>query len=219
VAWRRAFYDYVTRVVAPGALILDVGSGASPAIPDELRPRGCHYVGLDISPSELAAAPAHSYDETIVADLLEVRPELEGRFDLVVSWQVLEHVHSLPAALDAIHAYLRPGGHLAALLSGRWALFAVANRVIPRRLGVRLMSATLGRDPNTVFPAHYDRATMSDLTSALRGWSHQEVVPRYRGAGYLCALPRLQALYLLYEGWVAESHPNLATHYLVFAQK
>jgi SAM-dependent methyltransferase len=218
VPWRRTFYDYVTRVVAPGASILDVGSGASPAIPRELRPRGCHYVGLDISPSELAAAPARSYDETFIADLLELRPELEGRFDLVVSWQVLEHVRSLPAALAAIHAYLRPGGHLAALLSGRWALFAVANRVIPRRLGVRLMGATLERDPNTVFPAHYDRATMSDLTSVLRAWSDQEVVPRYRGAGYLCAFPRLQALYLLYEGW-AESHPNLATHYLVFAQK
>jgi 2-polyprenyl-6-hydroxyphenyl methylase/3-demethylubiquinone-9 3-methyltransferase len=190
-----------------------------PAIPVDLRPPGCRYAGLDISAHELAAAPAGSYDETFVADLLEPRPELMGRFDLVVSWQVLEHVDSLVSALDAIHLCLRSGGHLAAMLSGRWALFAVANRLIPRRIGVRLMGVMLGRDPETVFPARYDRATMNGITTALGGWTEVEVVPRYRGAGYLCACPRLQALYLVYEGWVRESHPNLATHYLVFAQK
>lgn len=219
VPWRRPFYEYVERVLAPGAAILDVGSGRSPAIPVELRPPGCHYVGLDISARELEGAPVSSYDETLVADLQELGPELAERFDLVVSWQVLEHVDSLVVALDRMHMCLRSGGHLAALLSGRWALFAVANRLIPRRIGVRLMGATLERDPETVFPARYDRATMGGLTAALGGWTEAEVVPRYRGAGYLCAFPRLQALYLVYEGWVRKSHPNLATHYLVFAQK
>ena len=219
VPWRRSFYEYVARVLAPGAAILDVGSGRSPAIPVDLRPPDCRYVGLDISARELAAAPVGSYDEAVVADLLEPPPELAGRFDLVVSWQVLEHVDSLVVALDAIHGCLRSGGHLAALLSGRWALFAVANRLIPRRIGVRLMGATLERDPETVFPARYDRATMSGITAALRGWTEAEIVPRYRGAGYLCAFPRLQALYVVYEGWARESHPNLATHYLVFAEK
>jgi SAM-dependent methyltransferase len=220
VPWRRSFYEYVARVLAPGAAVLDVGSGRSPAIPVDLRPPDCRYVGLDISARELAAAPVGSYDETVVADLLEPRPELAGRFDLVVSWQALEHVHSLTAALDAIHAYLRPGGHLAGLLSGRWGLFAVANRLVPQRLGVRLMGATLDRDPNTVFPARYDRATMNGLRVALGGWTRAEIVPRYRGAGYLCAFPRLQALYLVYEDWACDSHhPDLATHYLVFAEK
>jgi SAM-dependent methyltransferase len=219
VPWRRPFYDYLSRVLAPGASVLDVGSGRSPAIPVDLRPPDCHYVGLDISARELAVAPVGSYDETVVADLLEPRPELAARFDLVVSWQVLEHVESLVVALDAIHMCLRSGGHLAALLSGRWALFAVANRLIPRQIGVRLMGATIERDPETVFPARYDRATMSELTAALGGWAAAEVVPQYRGAGYLCAFPRLHALYLAYEGWARESHPNLATHYLVFAEK
>jgi 2-polyprenyl-6-hydroxyphenyl methylase/3-demethylubiquinone-9 3-methyltransferase len=219
VPWRRPFYDYVARMLPPGAAILDVGSGRSPAIPADLRPPDCRYVGLDISARELAAAPVGSYDETVVADLLEPRPELAGRFDLVVSWQVLEHVDSLVVALDSIHMSLRGGGHLAALLSGRWALFAVANRLIPSRIGVRLMGATIERDPETVFPARYDRATMRELTAALGRWTAAEVLPCYRGAGYLCAFPRLQALYLAYEGWARESHPNLATHYLVFAEK
>jgi hypothetical protein len=60
---------------------------------------------------------------------------------------------------------------------------------------------------------------MRELTAALGRWTAAEVLPCYRGAGYLCAFPRLQALYLAYEGWARESHPNLATHYLVFAEK
>jgi SAM-dependent methyltransferase len=219
VPWRSAFYDHVAGVLVPGASVLDVGSGRSPAVPVDLRPPGCRYVGLDISAAELSSAPRGSFDETVVADLLAAPSELEGEFDLVVSWQVLEHVRTLPAAVDAIHAFLRPGGRLAALLSGRWALFAVANRLIPGRLGVRLMRAALERDPATVFPAYYDGATMSGLRVALRDWTCAEIVPRYRGAGYLGAVPRLQALYLPYEGWARKSHPDLATHYLVFAEK
>ncbi len=218
-SWRQPFYDRVASVISPGAAIVDVGSGRSPSVPVELRPRDCRYVGLDISATELAAAAPGSYDEAVVADLLAAPAGMSERFDLAVSWQVLEHVRSLPDALDAIHGLLRPGGHVAALLSGRWALFALANRLIPQQLGIRFMAATLGRDPDTVFPAHYDRATMNGLTSALRGWRHAEIVPRWRGAGYLSAFPRLQALYLVYEDWAGESHPNLATHYLVFARK
>jgi SAM-dependent methyltransferase len=217
--WREAFYDRVASVLAPGAAILDVGAGRAPTIPVDLRPRDSRYVGLDVSASELAAAPAGSYDETVVADLLGAPIELAGAFDLAVSWQVLEHVRSLPAALAAIRGFLRPGGHLAALLSGRWALFAVANRLVPRGLGLRFMGATLGREPDTVFPAHYDSATMRGLTTALADWASHEIVPRYRGAEYLSGLPRAQSVYLRYEDRAHESHPNLATHYLVFAQK
>jgi SAM-dependent methyltransferase len=216
-SWQRPFYDRVTIALAESASVLDVGSGRSPAVPPELRPKGCRYVGLDLSAQELAAAPPGAYDETIVTDLLDLHPEQIGTFDAVVSWQVLEHVRSLPAAFRSMRRVLRGGGLLGALLSGRWAVFAVANRLVPHAVAARVLQERLDRDPHSVFPAHYDRATRNGIEAALAGWNDVEIIPRYRGATYLNGAPRLQQLYLTYENWAASGHPNLATHYLVFA--
>jgi len=217
--WRQTFHDRFLAVAIPGTTILDAGSGRSPAIPVPLRPDGCRYVGLDISADELARAPAGSYDDIVVADLLGPPRSLLGQFDLVVSWQLLEHVRSLQRALDSIHDTLRPDGNFVGLLSGRWAIFAVANRLLPRRVGVDFLQSRLGRDPETVFRAYYDQATFKGIRRCLSHWAESEVVPRFRGGVYLSPSPRLQQLYLAYEGWAAAGHPNLATHYLVSARK
>src|SRR5213075_133047 len=79
--WRQPFYDRVASVISPGSAIVDVGSGRSPAVPVDLRPPDCRYVGLDISASELAAAAPCSYDEAVVADLLAAPEGLSERFD------------------------------------------------------------------------------------------------------------------------------------------
>jgi hypothetical protein len=78
------------------------------------------------------------------------------------------------------------------------------------------MQRFLGRDPESVFPAWYDRCYYSALARMAEHWSAWEVVPRYRGTGYLSFAPVLQRAYLVYENWAERSgHPNLATHYLV----
>jgi SAM-dependent methyltransferase len=217
--WRQPFYDRVSDVIGLGSSVLDVGSGRTPAIPPELRPAHCRYVGLDIAEAELALAPPGSYEETITTDIVHVPEPLQEQFDLVVCWQVLEHVRSLKDALSAMYRLLRPGGHLAAMVSARWAYFAVANRLVPREIGLRFMHSRLGRRRDTVFPAYYDRSTMRGIHACLAGWSRVEVLPRYRGASYLTGLPTLQRLYVAYENWASRGHPSLATHYLVFAEK
>jgi SAM-dependent methyltransferase len=103
-------------------------------IQPDLRPDGCTYVGLDLSRAELQVAGAAAYDETVVADVCDYRGALEGTFDLVVSWQVLEHVPDLGLALENARRYLRPGGVLVAQFSGRYSLFGFANRLLPHRL-------------------------------------------------------------------------------------
>lgn len=218
-SWTQPFHERFLAVATAGTTILDVGSGRSPAIPVPLRPDGCRYVGLDISAGELAQAPSGSYDDVVVADLLNPPRSLHEHFDLVVSWQLLEHVRSLQRALDSIHDALRPDGTFIGLLSGRWAIFAIANRLLPRRVGIRFLQTRLARDPETVFRAYYDQATFRGIRRCLSGWAESDVVPRYRGGSYLSPSPRLQQLYLAYEGWVATGHPNLATHYLVSARK
>lgn len=181
---------------------------------------GCHYVGLDICQAELELAPEGSYDETWVSDVTERVPDLENRFDLIVSWQVLEHVRSLDSALANMHAYLHPAGRMVAQLSGRFSVFGLINSIIPQRFGVWAMHRLLRRDRDTVLPAYYDQCSFDSLERLLMPWTEHEIHPRYNGAGYFRFSLILQKVYLRYEEWVSLGiRRNLATHYIISAAR
>jgi SAM-dependent methyltransferase len=216
--WTPPFEDRVRRVLRPDIVILDVGAGRQPTIPPEGRPPRCRYVGLDISAAELAAAPPGSYDETWVADTTKHLPQLDGRFDRIVSWQVLEHVKPIEDAFDNFWKYLRPSGRFIGQFSGTFSCFGLANKILPHTVTVMLLHRLGQRDPATVFPAYYHRCWDSALRRVLSSWSQVEIVPRYIGAQYLGALPPIQWLYLRYEGWALRTRRrNLATHYIIDA--
>ena len=214
------FADAVRAELRAGISILDVGSGRRPALAPDARPPGCVYAGLDVSRAELELAPPGSYGEHVVADVTAPVAALRERFDLIVSWQVLEHVPDTARALANMREYLVPGGRLVALLSGRFSVFGVVNSVIPARLGVLLMKHLLRRDPDSVFPAHYDCCHAGALHELLAPWRHAEVIPIYQGGAYFnFALP-LRAAYFTYENWAARGgHANLATHYLLVCER
>jgi SAM-dependent methyltransferase len=218
--WQAPFLERVAAQLRPGIKVLDVGSGARPAIPADQRPPGCRYVGMDISSCELERAGPHAYDDVVVWDVCVPMPSLAASFDLVLSWQVLEHVASLRAALDNQRAALAPGGRMIAMLSGTWAIYAIVGRVIPHRTSTMLQARLLGIDARDKFPAHYDgcsdRALRRKLTES--GWSAWEIVPYYKAGGYLRFSRPLLQTYLVYENWAERTgRANLATHYLVEA--
>ena len=218
--WLTPFRAVIQSELRHGSVIVDIGGGRHPAIARIDLPAGATYIGVDLSAGELSAAPPGSYDRVIAADVTEFRSELEGLADLVVSWQVLEHVAPLGAAISNIHSYLRPGGLFVAQLSGGRSCFALVNRVIPHRLAKVAMKRLLGRDPTSVFPAPYDQCTYSALARTLASWSDVQIVPRYRGAQYFRFLPPLQTLYLHIEDLIVRgAHRDLATHYLVVARR
>jgi SAM-dependent methyltransferase len=219
--WDRPFRRELERILQPGLRILDVGSGARPAIAPEDRPPDCIYVGLDISAQELARAAPGSYDEAIVADVVAHRPELDARFDLVVSWFVLEHVKPIDAALDNMRRYLGPGGWLLAQLAGGRSPSGLANRAIPHSLAKVLLERLLGQDPRRVFPAHYDRCHRSALIELLSGdWEQKEVRALHTGAFYARFSRLLTGLFVAYEEWVCRHRwDDLATYYLLVARR
>ena len=168
----------------------------------------------------MAKAPTGSYDRTFEGDVTQRVPELDGYFDLIVSWQVLEHVKPLARALENLRSYLWPGGKLVVQMSGTFSAFGLINRTTPQRLGKRAMARLLKRDPTTVFPAHYDRCWYAALEKIMQPWSEFMIVPRYGGARYFSFSPLLQRLYFVGEDWVCRNnYRNLATHYIVKATK
>jgi SAM-dependent methyltransferase len=205
-------------LLVEGVTILDVGAGRDPMLAPVDRPDGCRYLGLDISAEELAAAEAGAYDETYVHDIAEPLADLCD-VDVIISWQVLEHVSSLPHALANLQTMLRPGGTLLAQTSGSYAAFALASRAMPHRLRVKALTRYLGHLEEDKFPTHYDHCTARALGKLLGSWEWSEVVPFYRGAPYLSMSRALQRVYLGYENLIAaRGWANLATHYLVVAR-
>jgi SAM-dependent methyltransferase len=214
--WVGQFLDLARPAMKTGMAILDVGSGRRPTIPAAWRPTGTHYTGLDISAHELAVADSDAYDEVIVGDVSSRVVDLVGRFDLIVSWQVLEHVDDLQTSLDNMKSYLRPGGRMIALLSGSYAAFAMIARVTPYWLRAKAMERLLHQDPDTKFPTRYDKCHDRALNHALGNWGSYEVLPQYRGGVYFSFFRPLERLYLVYENWICRTgRRNLATHYLI----
>jgi len=219
-AWTQEFVDRALRSGPATQRVLDVGGGRSPAFPPAARPAAWHYVGLDVSRGELEGAPAGSYDEIVVGDVGIRIPELVGNFDLIVSWQLFEHVKPLDRAMENLHAYLHPGGHLVAQLSGAFSFFGILGRVLPLEVTKRALARVQQRPRETVFRTHYHRCWFSALRRMTSTWAEVEIVPRWGGDAYLKFSPMLTALNERYERWAdRHGHANLATHYIIDAEK
>jgi 2-polyprenyl-6-hydroxyphenyl methylase/3-demethylubiquinone-9 3-methyltransferase len=219
--WRGPFVDRIRPMLErPDVAILDVGGGRRPAIPTSWRPPGTYYAGLDVNADELAGAAPGSYDEVQVGDIGAHVPGFEQRFDLVVSSWVLEHVDDVASALENIRAYLKPGGRMVAMFSGRYAAFALLARAIPHTVRVRIMARYMNEKPDDHFRTRYDRCTFHEMSSLLSNWRSYEIVPLYRAAVYFRPWRSVERAYLAYENWLVRSErKNLAPFYVIAADR
>ena len=219
--WREPFVSAALGAIGDGSSVLDIGGGASASLAPSDRPRLSEYVGLDVEATEMERSAPGSYDETIVCEIEDPDPSLLGRFDLALSWQVLEHVGSMELALEGARACLCDGGTFVAQFTGGRAWFALLNRIVPDRLAEAGMQRLLGREPDSVFHANYSASIASELEPLLAAWSSFELVPRYRGASYLKFSRTMTRLYVagIEEPLVRGEKRDWATHYLLVAVK
>ena len=129
--WEAPFEARVLGALRPGMSILDVGAGRRPTIPPGTDQPTATTSALTSRRAELGPAPLGSYNETWVADVTQRVPELDGRFDLILTLQVLEHVRPLGARSTTSTSYLRPGGRFVGQFSGTFSYFGLANRSSP----------------------------------------------------------------------------------------
>ena len=178
--------------------ICELGGGANPVLtPERLAQRRLDYLLVDIDPRELAKAPA-GY-ATLEADVCSPPRALAGRFDLVVSRMLLEHVSDGERFHRGVLEMLRPGGLAFHFFPTLYALPFVANWLMSERWSARLLAAIAPRDPVRAgkFPAHY---------SWCRGPSRRQIgrlerlgfeVLAYRGLfghGYYAHVPLVRGL-------------------------
>lgn len=91
-----------------GARVIDFGCGDRP-YQSWFEAMGAHYWGADITPgAEIAVRPDGKIDVE------------DAQFDLVTSFQVLEHVWDVPTYLQEARRVLKPNGWLLLATHGNW---------------------------------------------------------------------------------------------------
>jgi len=153
-----------------GRVVLDVGGGKECPFLPFLDPACGHLIiALDLSDEELRRNC--QLDNKIVADAAAHGfPFRDGSTDLVVSRAVVEHIRDNSVFFQNCAHVLRPGGIMVHAFSGRFAPFALMNRVLPNRL-TRHMIGHLHpewqEEGNYGFPAFYDRCYFSAIKNLL----------------------------------------------------
>jgi ubiquinone/menaquinone biosynthesis C-methylase UbiE len=166
----------------PGSVFVDLGGGQSCQYAASVPGReGVRVVAVDISAEELAHN--RDVDETIVADVSRGLPFGDAEVDLLVSRTLLEHVDGVPAAVEHIARVLKPGGRTIHFMPGRNALFAVAARLLPFGLLLKLLHFAR---PDTVgrveFDVHYDHTEPAAIERLFRGAGFRHVTVEWTAA-------------------------------------
>jgi 2-polyprenyl-3-methyl-5-hydroxy-6-metoxy-1,4-benzoquinol methylase len=103
--------DLIAELPRPLGRVLDVGCGEGGA-GALLRAAGAsELVGIEIEP-EPAAVAASRYEHVEVGDAAEALDRLEGPFDTVLCYDVLEHLVEPAALLRQLRSMAAPGAHL-----------------------------------------------------------------------------------------------------------
>ena len=129
----------------PVRTVLDVGCGDG-AFLDEARAAGLQTHGIELNKDarEKAANKGHEVMDSLLQDL-----DGSLQYDLVVAFQVVEHVADPIQFLRLMARVVRPGGYLAVAVPNHGGLF----RLVPL-------------DPATWPPHHITRWTLSHLDQA-----------------------------------------------------
>jgi 2-polyprenyl-3-methyl-5-hydroxy-6-metoxy-1,4-benzoquinol methylase len=118
---RLVFDEAVGAVDLRGRTLLDAGCGTG-LFSQMAAGRGAQVTSLDVGPELLVEVSKKCRSERVVGDLLAL-PFEEGRFDVVVCTEVIEHTPEPGRAVTELARVLRPGGILVVTTPNRvWRL-------------------------------------------------------------------------------------------------
>jgi len=97
-------------VLRPGDKILEIGCGIGSVV-FKLSGQGYDVVGTDISGEAISYGQKKYADIRLEVQPAEALPYEDGAFDVVLSFDLFEHIAATDAHLSEVRRLLRPGGH------------------------------------------------------------------------------------------------------------
>ena len=121
-----------------GKTALDVGCGAG-LLAEPLARMGARLTAIDAAPELIEVAKTHAAGQGLEIDYRHLAVEnLDGRFDLVTSMEVIEHVAEPQAFIKSLASRLAPGGLL---------VMSTPNRTAKSRLLMITVAEGIGQIP------------------------------------------------------------------------
>lgn len=148
-------------VLRPGAQVLDAGSGRGTWILAFYRDRIGSWVRADIE------RPREEKVDNFVRCDLAAMPFSDASFDLVLCYNVIEHLVDPPRAFADFARVLRPGGHLVFKTPSLYTPAILLSHLTSVNLH-RQLKGVSGSDRAQVFPTYYRCNTPGALDRALR---------------------------------------------------
>lgn len=207
-SWLEAMqgYDNTLRSLIeryPDADILELGGGRWPSfrlseMPSNLK----SYTVNDISENELSLVPK-GYDKACF-DVSGDASAFEGRYDVVFSRFLAEHVRDGRGMHRNIHKVLKPGGVAFHLIPTLYALPFVINRLLPERVGQKVLDVfSPRREISPKFPAYYSQCygDTRDMRRMFKEIGYERVeIRNFYGHFYYEKIPGLRQV----EKWFSE---------------
>jgi SAM-dependent methyltransferase len=171
------FYQRVRALLRPDYVVLDFGAGRGAAYYQDsslyrkslrnLRGEGRRVIGVDVDP---VVSSNPFIDEAVVIDPASPLPFPNDTFDVIVSDSTFEHVSDAKWVARELDRVLKVGGWICARTPNRNGYVALMNRIVPARVGKRLVLwAQPNRTSGDIFPAHYRMNTFGTLNVLFPG--------------------------------------------------
>jgi SAM-dependent methyltransferase len=225
--WEKAPEWILSIITAHGIRnVLEVGCGANPTLSSEVvSALNVHYTVNDVSAEELDKAD--KVFDRWVCDLAkdEIPPEMRGRFDLIFSRMVNEHVSDGQAYHTKIRSLLKPGGLAAHCFSTLYSLPFLINKLLPGSVSDFLLRIFRPRDLHKLgkFRAYYSwsRGPSPAILSQFDALGYEvDEYKGYFGHTYYIRLPLLHWLEgLKARMLVARPIPALCSYSMLIARK
>lgn len=169
------FLRTLDRHLAACTLLLDAGCGQGTWVLERHRSRIRRWVGLDMAPPE----SSHPLDDFLLGDLTHI-PLEDDSCDIVLCWDVIEHLLQPAAAFAELYRVLRDEGVLIVKTPCLTSPVMLASKLSPTFVHRMVKVRLLHYQEDDVFPTFYRSNTATRLHRQLAAVGfRREVLTRF----------------------------------------